>query len=314
MLVNAMELIKLAQCKKDLTFQFTHFESTAKYASLLPVAIQNQLICGFSQSENGQVINYTFEEIKTITEFAHIVRTVYHDLTFLEVVRFYKKCEAWIHEYLKQESQDSLELLNQILNPFEFYAAFGFRYSENLQLSIQKILSLPESFLAWCHQKKWGPQDFAPLRSVENTETLKPFLNHMCQSPFSKTESTAIFELYIELTLMEHPQLSSLLDLPFTQWMQQLKKWRYPVQHKVIAKEDSELKKLPWPMDSQAKWVQRGDRSGIELKLFFSHPQEFARALQRLELISETFQKDEGAQKLWSLSGSTTSPGSERFI
>ena len=58
---------------------------------------------------------------------------------------------------------------------------------------------------------------------------------------------------------------------------------------------------MPWPHQSQAKWTKRGDRSGIELKLFFSHPEELNRAVQRLQQVSEAFENDLQAQEIWML-------------
>lgn len=336
-----MELIKISQCKNSLNFQFKTDDSsklTATNASFMPVSFEKELLNDFSKSEirtsnelsDLTVLNYTIDDFKSAKNFLDLFKKLHSELSFVEIVRFYHK---WINlkesivqqfnvrpiehnsENIQANNLAALKLASNIsatetapadnlLSAFEpqiFFAAFNIRFSENLQLTMAKLLETPESFQAWCAHKKWGAQDFAPLRAVQNIQSLAPYLEHLSTSLLSKTESTQTFETLVDLFLQDDKNLNSILQLPLNQWMSQLKIWRYPVQSQQIQNEDAEIKKLSWPLNSQVKWVQKGDRSGIELKLFFSHPQELDRALLKLQQVVETFETNPEAQKIWNL-------------
>jgi hypothetical protein len=84
-------------------------------------------------------------------------------------------------------------------------------------------------------------------------------------------------------------------------WLHQLKKERYPMTTLQSKKNEAILQKLSWPLHSQPKWIRRGDKSGVELKIFFSHPQELERSLIMLEQVKTQLQKNNIGETLWSI-------------
>ncbi len=264
-------------------------------------AIDNILMSSIKPDElncNTQIINFNSGAFPTLNQLLLHLASIYKDLSLVESILFWSSLQK-----CNQELKLKLNLSNLSQNPELFFSQYGFRYNENLFLLINKIVKLPEIFQAWTSLKKWGPQDFAPLRSVndEKIPNLTPFLIKISEGIISKSDSTIIFEYLIELYLMEYVELSNLLKTPIQQWLTALKKWRFPLQTKLQNKEEHIISKIHWPANSQAKWIQKGDRSGIELKFFFSHTQELDRILQKLETINDSFKTNDEIKKLWTL-------------
>jgi hypothetical protein len=57
---------------------------------------------------------------------------------------------------------------------------------------------------------------------------------------------------------------------------------RYPESSRRDKQAEFALKKYRWPQSSQVRWLRQGDRSGIEIKLFISHPQELRKVAEHL--------------------------------
>jgi hypothetical protein len=274
-----MELIKITQCNKSLSFNSTN--SLAK--SLVPTSFSKVLLNGFAHPDTSLVINYS----PTDCEFLVLFKSLHPDLSFVEICEFSK----------------NLSIIPGFENftSHEVFANYAYKFDALLKQSIELSSDLPTDFLHWCTQKKWGPQDFAPLRSLSSEQIIElhPYFIKI-KDPCSKSEGTQIFELLIELFLL-NKNISLLLQLDINQWPAYLKKERYPATHTQQQKNEDLVQKINWPLHSQAKWIRRGDKSGIELKLFFSHPQELSRSLIKLEQVKSYFETDSTGKQLWSI-------------
>lgn len=73
-------------------------------------------------------------------------------------------------------------------------------------------------------------------------------------------------------------------------WLKNLAHLRYPV----TAARDSELETkmmaLPWPYGAKTKFERRGDRSGVELKLFISSEADLTKVISSLERVKTGLQ------------------------
>lgn len=274
-----MELIKITQCDKYLDFR----PLAALPQNLVPSSFLKILLNGFNHSDNTMVIDYSPADC----DFLLLLKSLYPEITYVELALVSQKLNT-LH--------DKIAITEEAL-----FSHFGFKYDESVKLTNELLSYLPTHFCHWCAQKKWGPQDFAPLRSLtkDQISELNPYLKKI-NDPCSKNDGTQIFELLIELFLL-NKDILPLLSLEITKWLSLLKHERYPIGSRQNHKNEELIQKLNWPLHSQAKWVRRGDKSGIELKFFFSHPQEFARSLIKLEQIKQQFETESTGKQLWSI-------------
>jgi hypothetical protein len=266
-----MELVKFTQCTRNLDFEPT----SQLRNNLTPIAFSGELLNGFKHPESAVVLNYLASD----TSLLDLLKSIYEDLSYIEVLCF----SLCLERNPQLLGENSIE---------DFFSAFHLRLDENLKQTNRLVAQLPRHFLNWCAEKKWGPQDFSPLRSLtEGIIVLTPYLE-LLNSPLSKNDGTLIFELLIEL-LMMGKDLKPLLLQPTIQWLPILKKERYPLATFQSQKKEEQLRKFSWPLHSQVKWVRKGDKSGVELKLFITHPQDLERSLIKLEQLK--------GKDLWSI-------------
>lgn len=257
-----MEIFKFTQCASNLDFEPLQ---TLK-PGLTPTAYAGELLNGFHAENLAVALNYNTEDCKLFT----LLKSLYEDLSYVEVLRLHTCLEKTPH--LTEQTTE------------EFFSTFGLKLDENLKQTNSLVIKLPKHFLNWCALKKMGPQDFAPLKSIdEEIPKLHLFLEKF-NNLVSKSDGSQIFELLIELLMMEK-NIDHLLQLEVSQWLPNLKKMRYPLTSEQVQIKDALVQKMNWPLHSQAKWVRKGDKSGVELKLFFSHPQDLKRSLIKLEQI-----------------------------
>lgn len=269
--------IAIRQCKKNLDFS-----PHKPWPESLPAfCFRNELLCGFNR-ESGFAISL---DEKNLIE---ILYDLYPDLSFIELCRLSSKIRAF------ENSRDPGTLIKKL------WQIYGYQYRDSLELVVEKVLQLPTEAQAWLQEKKMAPQDLAPLRSLTDLNQLDSFWSILSTSPHSKSEGVKIIEWLIELILLNHP-MDQLLPLkPGAAWVTQLQALRYPQSNKQDLHAETKIRSLAWPLRSEARWARKGDRSGVELKLFFSHPQELKRALERLDQVRSDLESHTEYEDLWS--------------
>ena len=70
-------------------------------------------------------------------------------------------------------------------------------------------------------------------------------------------------------------------------WKNHLKKIRYPMTSQNEEQLKDRLENLPWPYGSKVKFERRGDRSGVELKVFIASSVDLTKVISSLERIKE---------------------------
>ena len=143
-------------------------------------------------------------------------------------------------------------------------------------------------FKTWKEQKKVKDQDLIFTRALKSPQHLDLFTKvseQMAPLTPSFTEGVAFLELATDLILMGHMEALFEKTLTFETWSLNLKKLRVP--HTDLRDSDlkEKLEKLPWPQGSKIKFERRGDKSGIELKLFISNPTDLTKILASLERV-----------------------------
>ena len=146
------------------------------------------------------------------------------------------------------------------------------------------------NFKTWKEQKKVKAQDLIftqPLKENLHRELFDKVSEQMASLKPSFTEGLAFLETASDLILMGHKESLFEYSGDFQNWASHLQKLRYPQ----TAQRDDEMKKrfeaLPWPAGAKIKFERRGDKSGVELKLFISNAPDVTKIVAALERVQE---------------------------
>lgn len=154
----------------------------------------------------------------------------------------------------------------------------------------------------WLLSKNAPQNPDSPIRytdlqflSLLNTEQIEfhsqKSFDYFNQFKTSYSDGIKILELLTEITLIQSTQNQIDLESLYqdfhdtSSWLTQLKKKRFPV----TSDRDSQLEKkmlgLPWPYGSKLKFERRGDRAGIELKVFITSEADLIKTIAALEQV-----------------------------
>lgn len=154
---------------------------------------------------------------------------------------------------------------------------------------INSSLSVP--FQNWVQAKKVKPQDLrflTLLTSLEHQEKFSKVTDAFFATGPTFSEGLQVMETVVDLVLMKKsdqiPPFST-IDV----WRQQLAHVRHPVTtaHDDVRK--AAIEKLKWPSGSKIKVERRGDRHGVELKVFISSATDLTKVIASLERAKDDF-------------------------
>jgi hypothetical protein len=86
---------------------------------------------------------------------------------------------------------------------------------------------------------------------------------------------------------MGHGELLFESSHDFSKWSESLKKLRYPQTSLRDESLKQKFESLPWPAGSKVKFERRGDKSGVELKIFISGQADVTKAVAALERVGQ---------------------------
>jgi hypothetical protein len=146
------------------------------------------------------------------------------------------------------------------------------------------------NFKTWKEQKKVKDQDLIFTGALKENLHLELFIKaseHMAGLQPSFSDGIAFLETATDLILMGHTEDLFENSSSFESWITYVRELRYPQ----TTSRDQQLKqrfeKLPWPAGSKVKFERRGDKSGVELKLFISNPTDLTKILASLERVQQ---------------------------
>lgn len=142
----------------------------------------------------------------------------------------------------------------------------------------------------WLEAKKVKAQDLvflSPLKSDLQWQLLFKALSQLIEARTSYTDSLKNLELISDLILMGHEETLFEQAHDFSKWSQHLRALRYPATTQRDDELKTRLEKLPWPYGSKTKFERRGDRAGIELKMFITSEADLIKAISSLERVKE---------------------------
>lgn len=267
------ELRSISHCDTSLQFETLHH-----WPQGLPaVAINGVVVAGFEQD---LVFDHQIDHARG-TEISELIASIYPQMSFMEAAFFWRGAKKipW-------------------LPLADLFEKWNMRLNEAWMKSAELALNLPIGFQKWLADKKVGAGELLILSSDQHKH-LEPILHAILTMNCSRTQGIQALELFIELSLMQHlpetlvPHANEIAS----GWIERLKELRYPQTTRHDRESAMKLQGLPWPGQSQARWVRQGDRSGLELKLFVSNPSELKKSLNSLQKIQELL--DDEPQVLW---------------
>lgn len=147
------------------------------------------------------------------------------------------------------------------------------------------------SFQTWTTEKKVKESDLIFTRALQNPAHLDLFHKVAdqiaCLSP-SFSEGLQILELVTDLILMGHTEeLFIQINSSAEAYKAYLKTLRYPQTTRRDEDLKTKLESLPWPYGAKVKFERRGDRAGVEVKLFISSEVDLTKILASLERVKQ---------------------------
>lgn len=146
------------------------------------------------------------------------------------------------------------------------------------------------NFKAWAQEKKVKENDLIFMRSLKSQVHLDLFpkvADAVCALNPSFSEGLQLLELLTDLILMGHTE-DLVITLPdLGTYKKHFKALRYPRTTKRDDELKTKLESLPWPYGSKIKFERRGDRAGIELKLFISSEVDLTKVMAALERVQK---------------------------
>ena len=267
------DLLPISQCNMSLRFECSRYWP----AGLPAVAINGCVVAGFAQK---LVFNHSVDPIER-EAVAELIFSLYPQMSFVETARFYQVARP--HDWVP------LDLLLE---------KWGFRKNETWELTASQCLKLPVGFQNWLMEKNVGAQELQVLLAADGVR-LEPLLHAILQAKFSRQQGVQALENGVELLLLgkTEEEILPYESENYELWLGRLKNLRYPRTFSQDEKSRGNLSQLPWPGQSQARWVRQGDRAGIELKIFVANPTELKKSVHSLQKIQELLDQTPGT--LW---------------
>ncbi len=155
-------------------------------------------------------------------------------------------------------------------------------------------MNLSPEFKTWITDKKVKDTDLLFQRALKTPLQEDLYLklaDHLATLNPTFTEGVKTLELLTDLVLMGLDETLFENSANFSSWQKSLKQLRYPQTSLRDEELKQKLEKLPWPYGSKIKFERRGDRAGIELKLFVSSATDLTKILASLERVQHEIQQ-----------------------
>ena len=147
-----------------------------------------------------------------------------------------------------------------------------------------------QSFNTWLESKKISIDQFPFIKLVKNNTDLSLWIHglHTCSLlSFTFSETLQHMELLTDVLLMGHKEELFSQKLSKDAWKAHVYKLRYPQTSQNDDELKQKLEKLPWPVGAKTKFERRGDRAGVEVKLFISSATDLTKIISSLERVKE---------------------------
>lgn len=143
---------------------------------------------------------------------------------------------------------------------------------------------------SWVETKKFQDGDLPFLKMLQTPlqqDLILELMRHLALLRASFSESVKVLETGSELILMGHSEDLFEQTTTLEALTTHLRSLRYPATQNRDQDLKAKLETLPWPYGSKVKFERRGDRAGVELKLFISSQADLIKMISALERVKE---------------------------
>lgn len=147
---------------------------------------------------------------------------------------------------------------------------------------------MENAFILWTAEKKVKDSDLQFVNLLKTSAQKEIFQRLATQITLlrpSYSVGLTLFELVIELILMGHQETLFFNMETLEGYQKYVRGLRFPqsTQQDEILK--SKLQNLPWPQGSKLKFERRGDRAGVEIKIFVSSQSDVTKLIAAFERV-----------------------------
>lgn len=158
--------------------------------------------------------------------------------------------------------------------------SYGLHWGERLAKILTVLLQTPASFQNWVDQRKFSPQDLAPLLAVADLGSIEKLLSSASHSKWTRSEAVQALEWAIELHLMGHDDISKLIE---NQDFDELRRRRRPLDTAQWAERQKHLAKIQIPRRTVVQWKNEIDVPLMEVRFQAQSKLDFLRKLDELK-------------------------------
>ena len=261
-----MKLISRDICNKSLDFNPDkpwpeHWPS---------FAWENILISGFDRI-NQLVLNFSAEDMK----FLDLFHSCHPQLNFSELGRIFLE---WEREKIKQKHSEK-----SVFSWKEFFSMYDFQNTDFFIQQLRVFMSTPSSFRDWVNKKAVRISELRILNALKNMDQIHFIFQWIIERDVSHSTGVKALELGGELRLMGFsPDEILKQDISPEEVIRAMEKKRKPLSSSGDDIKQKHLKKIIWPREVTAQWSRRGDKTGLEMKIWCQNQTELEDRIKRI--------------------------------
>ena len=258
-----MELISFNICNKSLDFQ-----PDVSWPENWPAFAWNQFIIAGFKKNNSHALNFSSEDVN----FLHLLHTCHPYLHLSELSRI---TSTW-------EKTESFSFSWE-----DFFSTYGLKNTNLLTSILPVFANTPSVFQKWVDQKKIHPAELRVLTSLKDIKTVFPLLEWIAKKNLSHSVGIPVLEQGVELLLM-NIKLENILKLNLSQeeTIQAIERKRKPLSSSEEQTKKEKLKEILWPVGVNSQWLRKGDKTGLEIKIWCQNQKELEEKLNKVNQLS----------------------------
>ena len=254
-----MDLIPHSTCKKLLDFQ-----PEKPWPKSWPIfAWEKILISGFTYTDKP-VLNFKSEDVK----FLHLFHSCYPYLNLSEMGRIISQWSNISFLYFSWK---------------DFFLFYNLQSTDSLIQQLKVLISTPPPFQNWVNKKSIHPTALRVLSSLKNIKQADSLFQWIAENNLSQSLGIKTLELGVELILMNISFIEILqLNLSPENIIQILEQKRKPISTIQAEIKKRNLKNMIWPNHVTGGWNRKGDKTGLEIKIWCQNQKELKEKTNRI--------------------------------
>jgi len=284
-----MNLLPYKACSKSLDFS----PNTPWPDNWPAFSWEQYIVAGFNTKQQNS-LNFSSKDL----HFLDLFYSCYPQLSCLELAKILsywkdkniKECkmvgrpeEKLMLTHWKDKNIKDLDFSFLGFSWEEFFSLYQLNYTETFTQIMKMLLFTPPEFQSWLHQKKVQPGELRILNSLKNIHQIHFILLWIADQNPSHRIGLNILEIGTELYLMGFkPEEILKPDTNPETALQTMKKKRHPISSSQDQIKKEKLQQINWPLNTTAQWSRKGDKTGIEIKIWCQNQTEWTEKVTQL--------------------------------